>query len=379
MFKKKILAAGFTDSIHFKRWVEFLQNSGFEVHILSFVKNKNIKYNKKNYFDFSVRIKNKFVKVLFLFLKIISAIKFIKISDYSFINFHYMETHLLLIALLCGKKYILTSWGSDILIDYKKTWGIKKIIFDWTFKKAFCITCDSISVKKTIIDRCRNIDENKIKIIYWGVDENIFFPLPDNKKARLRIKYGIPENSIVLLSMRSIFKLYRIKEIIMWFNKKIRNKNIILLIKITPNKDERYLEECIEAAKENKKIIFNRRKINHEKLNEIYNISDITLNFPLSDSIPSTILESIASGNMIVCSSSIKAYRELKKYYKIEINDLKSLDENDIIKQIKKKKQIIKHNTEIFKKIHEEKITIESIKKYFNISDHFNGKHSKKA
>lgn len=361
----KILLVGYTNSIHFWRWALFLKKAYQKVSILSFVKT-NIKFEKiyENYLDYSVK-GNKILKFIKLIIKILKSINFINKSGFDLINFNYFELYSAFIALFTKKKIMITCWGSDILKEYKKASGIKKIIFDITLNKASIITCDSESIKNLIIKKCKKIKKDKIHLIYWGINPDLFPISSKKEKNELRKKYNIPGNSIVLLSIRNLTEPYNIFKIIKYFKNKITDNNIILLVKIPLNSNKNYLKKCINEAGNNKNIIFLNNNVSHDKINEIYKISDISLHFPDSDSTPVSMLESISSGNLIICSNQIESYKLLNDYYDIKLIKLDDLDKEIIYKMLKDKNGIILKNKEKLKKLHTEKISVKKIKSLF--------------
>lgn len=365
MQNDKILIIGYSNSIHFWRWSYFLKKTKLKISILSFIKNKmNFDEYCDEYIDYSVNKKG-LIKIFELIKNIFKCISYVNRSDYSYINFSYFELYLAFMTFFIKKKIIITCWGSDILLNYKKSNFIKKFLFDKALKKANFITCDSDSIKDLIIKKCKKIDKDKIHIIYWGINGNLF-SIPSYKdKIKLRKKYNIPENAIVLLSIRNLTKFYRIKEIIKKFNKCFHDENIYLFIKIPSIIDEKYIKICLKEANQNENIIIYKEKIDHNNINEIYKISDISLHFPISDSTPVSILEGISSGNLIICSEDIDSYKKLAEYYKIFLINLNNLNSSIIYEIINEKDKISNDNKIKLNKLHEEKITIENIRIMF--------------
>lgn len=365
MANNKILITGYSNSIHFWRWAHFLKKANFKINILSFVKNE-IKFDKiyEKYLDYSVKKKG-LIKFLKLIINIFKSIYYINKSNNNYVNLCFLESYLAFIALFIKKKIIITCWGSDILLNYKKSNFIKKYLFDKAFNKASYITCDSDSIKSLIIEKCKRIEKDKINKIYWGINISLFSIPSYKEKNKLRKKYNIPQNAIVLLSIRNLTRQYRILEIIKCFNKNISDKNIFLFIKIPSEIDKNYINECIKEANKNKNIIINKEKIDYKNIREIYKISDISLHFPDSDSTPVSMLESISSGNLIICSDKIDSYKKLSEYYKLFLIDLNELNNDFINKILKGKNKIITDNKIKLNKLHDEKLTINNIRVMF--------------
>jgi len=346
---KTVCMLGYTDSIHFWRWSEFLKKAGFNVVVVSFVKNDFYDDYKKNilkYYDLSAGSKNKIIKSITIFLNLFKAVKIINKSKFDFINFHFIEMYQFFISSFINKRIILSCWGSDILIDYKNSWFIKKKLYEKIFKKAYLITMDSETVKKTIIERYRAVDKNKFRIIYWGIDEKMFIKPDKKEKDKLKKKFNLPADSIVILCIRNLTKVYRVKEIINWFNKKIRDENFYLFVRVPPKSDKKYIDGCKVYACGNSRIIFNEEKTKYQDINKFYKLSDVSLHYPASDASPVSMLEAVSSGHAICGRPGISSYQVLAEEYKnINLLKLEDLSTNLLRKLVKnKKKNFLKYH-----------------------------------
>ena len=357
--KYKVLVVGYTNSIHFWKWCYYMKESGFTIDVLS--------YSKQNsdYLDYSIFNKYHDLSEKNVFLKFLLGIIRINFSGYEYINFQYMRSNWILLSIFSIKKNIFNCWGSDILVDYRNAEYLRKFIFDLALIKSYGIIFDSESVRNVIMEKCSKIDIKKMYLIYWGIDPEKFSFTNDEEKKTLRRKYNIPENSILLLSIRKLSPLYSIKEIINWFKEEIADKNILLYIRIPENSETQYVMECKRSAESNKNILFDGTYIPHSKINELYKIADISLHFPKSDATPVSILEGISCGNIIICDDKIVSYKILNEQYNMILSDLHSLKQNHIIEFLEKKYDIIQSNREKLIKLHSENVTIQSIKRFF--------------
>ncbi len=77
------------------------------------------------------------------------------------------------------------------------------------------------------------------------------------------------------------------------------------------------------------------------------------------------MLESISSGNLIICSDKIDSYKKLSEYYKLFLIDLNELNNDFINKILKGKNKIITDNKIKLNKLHDEKLTINNIRVMF--------------
>lgn len=104
--------------------------------------------------------------------------------------------------------FLLMPWGSDILIEPKKS-ILKKQLVSYAIKNSDMITCDAESVKKEIIDLFK-YDRDKIIVFPRGLDLNIFNP---SKKSNILDNLGW-KNSLVVICTRQHKKIYGIEYLI---------------------------------------------------------------------------------------------------------------------------------------------------------------------
>ncbi len=378
---KKILVVGNSNSIHLWRWCQFLKEIGFKVDILSFFKRESnyLDYSLfGNYYDFSTSFSGwpKYLKNSIFLLKVplnlYKLIKFrslIRNEEYCYINYHYIGDIMTagFIYLSFGQ-YVLTYWGDDINIFYKDLKGLKKRFYNLVLKKSWRITYNSLPIKNLLLKDYKEIDRKKMYSIHWGVDTELFKPPSMSEKAKLRKEYDVPENSIVLLSPRSVCLNYQIKKIIVWFKENIKSDNIYLIIRVAPYSDQHYTSLCKKEAKGFRNIIFNYETLNYTDLNKFYQLADFSLHFPTGDSTAISILEGLAVGNFIVGNASLKAYQDLAKTYHLILTELEDLTEKMILQAMTHKDEMAARNRNLFiDGEHSDKRSINELKKLFSL------------
>lgn len=357
---KKILMLGNANSIHFRRWYGFLKAAGVDVTVLSltFVDETNRKdySSKEPFYDFSIY--NRIVR----FWKVV---RFLRKNRFDYINVHYFRFSNALQAFFIKQKFVYTCWGSDILINYKKAFFLKKAILNYALNKAYAITFDSASVGDLLSNSLKKI-HNRLKLIYWGVDSEYFSPIDSSEKIALREKFKLPQDAIIILSIRNLRVNYNIDKIVEWFNNSISSSKLYLYIKVPPAPDRSYLKECKKLAANNQRIVFNEDFTPYEKLNEIYRLADVNIHFPQSDATPVTMLEALSSGNSIIASSKIDAYKELASNYDIKLTTLEELTEQTILNSLYGTSDKVKHNREFLLRCHSQVQTIKSLNLLLN-------------
>lgn len=356
---KSVLMLGNANSIHFIRWYGFLKSAGLSVSVLSLTavekKNRESYSEETNFYDFS-----KYSR----FKRFIKVVSFLKRHNFDYVNIHYFRFSNALQSFMAKQNYIFTCWGSDILINYRKSAFIKKAVLSLALRKAYAITCDSTSVSNLLIEKA-DVKADKIKLIFWGVDTAHFKPLPLAERTSLRDSYKLPGDAIVILSIRNLKSNYNIDRIIDWFNRSIVNDKIYLYIKVPPERDQLYLEECKKVAENNRRIIFSEEYTPYEKLNRLYQMADINIHFPQSDATPVSMLEALSCGNSIIASEKIEAYKELSATYNITLTQLDRLSEDMICEIVETKALPPCLNREATLEKHSLDRTVKSIKELF--------------
>lgn len=367
--KIKILVVGDVNTTHLWRWCCFLQKAGFTVSVLS----HDAKYIKaldytifEHYYNYSLGrtttglLKN--VKKLAMFLR---SIFLINRNDFDFVNYHFIRKGKIISSLLINKKSVFTCYGSDILLYFNNIQGYKKILYDRALRKTHLITYDADSVRDTILSRTSRIDPRKMRLVHWGVDTELFSPAADDGKKALRETFHLPTDAVVLLSIRSLKPNYRIKDIIEWFKKTVTSKGMLLYVRVPPYSDQDYVELCKRAAGSSKQIVFNEDDISYFSMHQLYQMADINLHFPRSDALSVSLLEAMASGNLILASSSVEAYHDLAKTYRISLIALPELSQQNIFKMLEDKEEIACSNRSKLKDTHSEAMTIANLHECF--------------
>lgn len=180
-----------------------------------------------------------------------------------------------LFGLFTGKKYILTPWGTDILIMPNKNWVYKKIL-----PKIFSNSSLILYEGKNMFDELLkfNISKKKLKSFCFGVDIKLF---SKNKKSNfLKNKY---KNKTIIISTRNLEPIYNIETLILSANLVIKkNKKVIFLI-VGEGSEKNKLINLVKNLKLSDNVVF-LGKIPYEEMPKYCASSDIYISTSLSDS-----------------------------------------------------------------------------------------------
>lgn len=188
------------ESVHTRKWVKYFADRGYDVHLVTFDKTEEIqgvKIRKLRYFSrFAYPI------------RILNVMKAVNDVDAHVLHAHFVSHYGVYAALTGFKPLVVSAWGSDVLIEPKRS-IIKKYLVKYVLKRADLITCDAEHMKEAL--KQLGAAPEKIRLIYFGVDTRKFSPREKSEdlKARLAI-YDSP----AVISLRNLEPLYDVKSLI---------------------------------------------------------------------------------------------------------------------------------------------------------------------
>ena len=187
-------------SVHTQKWVRYFASKGHIVHLLTFDKAKSID---------GVTVHNLmyFSKIAYL-MRITEVRRAIKKIRPDVLHAHYISNYGIYGTLTGFSPFVISAWGSDVLIDPRRS-RIKKYFIKHVLKKADLITCDA----EHMVDAMKKLGATaeKVHIINYGVDIRKFVPRAKNEalQATLGI-YGSP----IVISSRNLDPLYDVESLI---------------------------------------------------------------------------------------------------------------------------------------------------------------------
>ncbi|MCK4730455.1 MAG: glycosyltransferase family 4 protein [Candidatus Aenigmarchaeota archaeon] len=257
-------------TIHTQRWVNYFVDKGYEVSLIS---STPYRYKSLKFYLLKSYTNNRYFNFLGYCLQINKIINKIKPD---IIHSHYATIYGFFGALSNFHPLVVSVWGSDVLVEPKKS-RILKGLTQHALKKADLITCDGENTKNATIELGINIE--KIKIIYHGVDTKKF---KANKKDKKFIKNLFGGNFPIVISIRTLRPIYNVETLI---------RAIPLILKKIPK-----VKFIIAGKGEQKKYLMNLAKslcifnairftgaIPHNDLPKYLASSDVYVSTSLSD------------------------------------------------------------------------------------------------
>jgi len=191
--------------------------------------------------------------------------------------------------------FIVSAWGSDILLDSKRYFGLFKIITRHILKNADFITADS----HILIKEMSKLKINKKKMMYinHGVDIDLFKPRELENKSNLNI-----------ICTRNLEPVYNIETLIKAIPLVVRKYPQARFILLGHGQQTEMLKRLSRKLKIENNVYFKGKIPNNDVVNYL-NESDIYVSTSLSDSSSVSLLEAMSCELSLVISD-IDANRE---------------------------------------------------------------------
>ena len=283
----KICFFAASNSIHSHQWINFFSNLGHKIIWISLVPATIKVSDNIEYYEFTSGIFSSIFKVRKLIAKL----------NPDIVHIHYLGYYGLL-GLFSGAKCIVaTPWGSDI-IEGKKSF-LKRQILLRILNKTKLIICDAYHMRDEL--KKLNVPQNKINIIYFGVDTKKF--VTKDRNLEILNKFNI-SNEITIISLRSFEPVYDIKTLILAAKiilKQIPDVHFLLVGRGTLEKE---LKELVHSLSIDNSVHFTGF-IDKQLLPSLLSSSDIYVSTSLSDAgLASSTGEAMSCETPVVISDS---------------------------------------------------------------------------
>lgn len=287
-------------SIHTVRWVKYFADNGHEVHLIS-----PTSFGGSHVEDVKLHVLKKICPqiriisyVINLLPYVIQARRLLKRVKPDIVHAHYI-THCGFWGALTGfHPYVLSAWGSDILIAPKKS-KIVRLIVKFALNKANFVSTTS-QYLKAYLHKEFNLPQHKVGALPWGVELRIFHKGYETKVKELRVNLGVDDSNFVVLSPRHLESHYRIGYIVQAMPYILaRYPNVILILLKGAAKNKEYESQMNNLVKElgvAKNIRSIPEELKPEEMAALYNVSDALISIPKSDQFSSCIQEGMACG-----------------------------------------------------------------------------------
>jgi len=273
---------------HVSRWCNYFAGRGHDVLLITFEEPADSNINTVKLTPY---IPTKLGGYLSRFLSVKAVLKSFKPH---LLNSLYVSGYGLLGALLKFKPFVVSSLGSDLLVDYQSSF-IHKAQILYALKKADLITVDAENLKQRVISL--GISESRILKFYFGIDGKIFNP----PGVRNREKPTI-------ISTRKLYPIYNVKVLLEASEEIIKEIPSTTFVICGSGPEEKSLKKKAQELGIAGKFIF-KGTLSQKDLADELREATIYVSTSLSDSTSVSLLEAMACGAFPVVSD-IEANRE---------------------------------------------------------------------
>lgn len=304
-------------SPHVRHWVEFLDEMDMPYHIYSIHQNTFFSHDKVTVkYNFFTRFGEGGAILAYFFLGL--WLRFF--IGKSILHAHNTSGYGLS-ALLSGKPYIVTTYGTEIFGADKRS-SVYRLLIDKVLNKAKKITTTSQQMEQVLVSK---FHVNSKKILTFGMGVSQHFSFSNDKRERIRAKFDIPMDAIVWIYNRRIMPLYNTIEVVQDFKKYSKDRQNAFLILMAGDNQVSYTELVKNELKNTSNIFLVEGFLDPKEMSAYLSASDISISVPNSDQLSSSILEAIACGCYPMLAN-LPAYDEIVEYV-----TCLSIDRNNLV------------------------------------------------
>lgn len=302
----RIAVLGDGSLTHTARWCGFFQSRGHDVMLFTFEGSGSVTAP-------SVELKKRLPTDLLGYLSSLWKLRR-EVSDFGpdVMSTLYVTGYGFIGALSCFRPLVVTALGSDLLIDYRRHF-IHRAQIEYALKRADLITTDAESLSRAAIEA--GATEDRIKKIYMGIDDSVFYPPEDaanggsGKAGREPDPSGgeATGRSVKIISTRNLYGIYGVDllvEAAPMILKKIEADFVIC----GDGPERKRLERKVRSLGLAGRFSF-RGRLSAERLAHELRAADIYVSTSRSDSTSVSLLEGMACGLFPVVTD-IEANRE---------------------------------------------------------------------
>jgi glycosyltransferase involved in cell wall biosynthesis len=282
-------------SIHTFRWLKYFVEKENDVHLITMRPARDsVRKLSLTLHENKMGFKSKFLQALNYLLTLPFVVYRIRKIKPDVLHIHYVLPYGLY-AFLSRMPYILSVWGSDVLILPDKG-RLSKFLISKVIKKAKLILYDG---GEHMLKRLSELGANTSRLnkIYFGTNTKVFSPSKRSKKIKKKLRMT---NDFLIVSTRNLEPLYDLKTYIEAAALVLKKRKDVNFILIGEGSQREELEELVRklGISNNVKFI---GKVSEEEMANYLASSDIYVSTSLSDAgISASTAEAMSCGIPVV-------------------------------------------------------------------------------
>ena len=213
---------------------------------------------------------------------------------------HFVVEHGFYGALAGYHPYVVTAWGSDVLVEPGRD-VVSKLIAKWTLRRADLVTSNNAYMAERIV--ALGAPRSKVEVVTLGADRYFL----DHAGASVNVRPADPARAPVVLSTRAHEPLYNIGEIVDAYEQVVRARPGVRLA--VAHGGSRTAELSRRAAASAGRIEF-LGFVEREAFRDAMTEADVFVSVPSSDGTSVALLQAMAAGCFPIVSD-LPTQREL--------------------------------------------------------------------
>jgi hypothetical protein len=202
-----------------------------------------------------------------------------------------------LVALLSGRRYVATIYGSEILSPHGLLY---RMMMRAILRGAAAITVTSAEARDAV-SRIDSDASAKTHLFHTGIETSRAASV--EREATVR-----PSGKMRILLLRNAAPQYRTAQVLSGVMAAIVNRNDIDVVIPIGNGDSEYLAR-VQKHFPDRRFHFLNHRIDNDKYLRMIAESDICINFPVSDQVSTTLVESLYFDRVVV-TNRLPAYAD---------------------------------------------------------------------
>lgn len=281
------------NSVHSYRWIRYFAEAGHEVHWISLTPSDFPALRGVCFYDLSSRWGAQ-SGLAAATLRIRGLTRSIRPD---LLHAHYAGSYGLLGAISGIQPFVLTAWGSDVLLLGRTL--VRSRLIRWILRRARLITCDAYHMIEAL--KGLGASAGKVRLVCFGVESDRFSPGPG--EASLRENWRMAGRRVII-SLRSLEPIYDVRTLLEAAPRVLEARPATGFVIAGAGSDEGSLRERAARLGVSGSVRFIGRYANTE-LPAILRCSDVYVSTSLSDAgISASTAEAMACGIPVVVSDT---------------------------------------------------------------------------
>jgi glycosyltransferase involved in cell wall biosynthesis len=287
------------NSVHVRRWLELLRAAGIAVHGYTVEAVEGTPHGRWS----SLLTRGGPLRYALAGLRL----RFLGVTD-GIVHAHNASGYGLM-ALLSGRPYVLTVYGTEIYCVTSRG-VIYRSLLGRIVRSARRITCTTPAMRDFLVENF-DLDSRKIDMFSLGISSREYY-FSEAERAEARGALGL-DGSIVITSNRRMRPQYRIDLIVDAFARLRARDDRYRLILFEGDSNADYaaaIRRQVEALGLSGEVVILNGFHSSDTVRRHLLASDVVISIPTSDQMSASVLEALACGATVV-AADIPAYREL--------------------------------------------------------------------